>query len=243
MLTFKNIDFPNYKNSLNYKDSIFLIGSCFAENINASLIRDHFKTLANPFGICFNPKSIATILNRVLDKNYYNESDFFFHDNYYWCFEHHGVHAQINLNENIISALQKKGYTHPTPIQLQAIPHILEGKDFLGIAQTGTGKTGAFALPIIHNLSENHQKNSPNQISALILTPTRELATQIADNIKVYGKNSHLTCATVFGGVSEVHQIKSLRSGVDILIATPGRLLDLTKQKYVDYSKLKILVP
>jgi ATP-dependent RNA helicase RhlE len=148
----------------------------------------------------------------------------------------------LNLNENIISALQKKGYTHPTPIQLQAIPHILEGKDFLGIAQTGTGKTGAFALPIIHNLSENHQKNSPNQISALILTPTRELATQIADNIKVYGKNSHLTCATVFGGVSEVHQIKSLRSGVDILIATPGRLLDLTKQKYVDYSKLKILV-
>lgn len=148
----------------------------------------------------------------------------------------------LNLNENIISALQKKGYTHPTPIQLQAIPHIIEGKDFLGIAQTGTGKTGAFALPIIHNLSENHQKNSPNQISALILTPTRELATQIADNIKVYGKNSHLTCATVFGGVSEVHQIKSLRSGVDILIATPGRLLDLTKQKYVDYSKLKILV-
>ena len=148
----------------------------------------------------------------------------------------------LNLNENIISALQKKGYTHPTPIQLQAIPHILAGKDFLGIAQTGTGKTGAFALPIIHNLSENHQKNSPNQISALILTPTRELATQIADNIKVYGKNSHLTCATVFGGVSEVHQIKSLRSGVDILIATPGRLLDLTKQKYVDYSKLKILV-
>jgi ATP-dependent RNA helicase RhlE len=148
----------------------------------------------------------------------------------------------LNLNENIISALQKKGYTHPTPIQLQAIPHILAGKDFLGIAQTGTGKTGAFALPIIHNLSENHQKNSPNQISVLILTPTRELATQIADNIKVYGKNSHLTCATVFGGVSEVHQIKSLRSGVDILIATPGRLLDLTKQKYVDYSKLKILV-
>jgi len=148
----------------------------------------------------------------------------------------------LKLNENIISALQKKGYTHPTPIQLQAIPHIIEGKDFLGIAQTGTGKTGAFALPIIHNLSENHQKNSPNQISALILTPTRELATQIADNIKVYGKNSHLTCATVFGGVSEVHQIKSLRSGVDILIATPGRLLDLTKQKYVDYSKLKILV-
>lgn len=148
----------------------------------------------------------------------------------------------LKLNENIISALQKKGYNHPTPIQLQAIPHIIEGKDFLGIAQTGTGKTGAFALPIIHNLSENHQKNSPNQISALILTPTRELATQIADNIKVYGKNSHLTCATVFGGVSEVHQIKSLRSGVDILIATPGRLLDLTKQKYVDYSKLKILV-
>jgi len=148
----------------------------------------------------------------------------------------------LKLNENIISALEKKGYTHPTPIQLQAIPHILEGKDFLGIAQTGTGKTGAFALPIIHNLSENHQKNSPNQISVLILTPTRELATQIADNIKVYGKNSHITCATVFGGVSEVHQIKSLRSGVDILIATPGRLLDLTKQKYVDYSKLKILV-
>lgn len=104
MLTFKNIDFPNFKNSLNYKDSLFLIGSCFAENINASLIADHFKTFANPFGICFNPKSIATILHRVLDKNYYNESDFFFHDNYYWCFEHHGVHAQISLNNYIKSS-------------------------------------------------------------------------------------------------------------------------------------------
>jgi hypothetical protein len=112
MLTFKNIDFPNYKNSLNYKDSLFLIGSCFAENINASLISDHFKTFANPFGICFNPKSIATILHRVLDKDYYNESDFFFHDNYYWCFEHHGLHAQINLNDYIKSSNETIDFAH-----------------------------------------------------------------------------------------------------------------------------------
>jgi hypothetical protein len=112
MINFKNIDFPNFKNSLNYKDSIFLIGSCFAENIHKSLISDNFNSYSNPFGVCFNPKSITTVLNRVLDKNYYNQSDFFFYDNYYWCYEHHGLCAQININDYIKSSNEIIDFTY-----------------------------------------------------------------------------------------------------------------------------------
>ena len=150
--------------------------------------------------------------------------------------------SDLNLNPKILAALEAKGYTTPTPIQGKAIPHILQKKDFLGIAQTGTGKTAAFSLPIIHNLSENEVKVKPNSIRCLILTPTRELASQIADNIELYGKNLNLKHAVIFGGVSEKPQISSLHKGLDIVIATPGRLLDLITQGHVKFSQLEIFV-
>lgn len=148
----------------------------------------------------------------------------------------------LNLNPKILSALEKKGYTIPTPIQAGAIPHILEKKDFLGIAQTGTGKTAAFALPIIQNLSASETPVRPNHVRCLILTPTRELASQIAENIELYGVHSHLKHAVIFGGVGENPQIKNLQKGMDIVIATPGRLLDLMNQGHVRFMDLEIFV-
>jgi ATP-dependent RNA helicase RhlE len=148
---------------------------------------------------------------------------------------------KLNLNPLIIKSLEKKGYTTPTPIQEQSIPHLLEGKDLLGIAQTGTGKTAAFSLPLLDKLSKETKTNN-HQIKALILSPTRELAVQIADNIKLYGEGLKLKHAVIFGGVNEFHQIKALKSGIDIVIATPGRLLDLTNQGYVDYSHIEFFV-
>ena len=148
----------------------------------------------------------------------------------------------LNLNEKILSALEQKGYTNPTPIQLQAIPHILEGKDLLGIAQTGTGKTAAFSLPILDNLSKSEAIARGGSIRCLILTPTRELATQIADNIELYGKELALKYAVIFGGVSEKPQIQALARGVDIVIGTPGRLLDLMNQGYIRCLRLEIFV-
>lgn len=148
----------------------------------------------------------------------------------------------LNLNLKILKALEAKGYITPTPIQGKAIPHILQKKDFLGIAQTGTGKTAAFSLPIIHNLSENEVKVKPNAIRCLILTPTRELASQIAENIELYGKNLNLNHAVIFGGVSEKPQISNLNKGLDIVIATPGRLLDLITQGHVKFSQIEIFV-
>ncbi len=148
----------------------------------------------------------------------------------------------LQLNEKILNALEKKGYNDPTPIQLQAIPHVLEGKDLLGIAQTGTGKTAAFSLPILHNLAKGNISVKSGGVRVLILTPTRELASQIADNIEVYGKELGLKYAVIFGGVSENPQIKAVQGGVDILIATPGRLLDLTNQGYIRYMQLEVLV-
>lgn len=149
---------------------------------------------------------------------------------------------KLNLNEKIVSELEKKGYTQPTPIQEQAIPHVLEGKDLLGIAQTGTGKTAAFALPIIDRLTKNHINVRTNNVRCLILTPTRELASQIADNIEVYGAQFKLKHAVIFGGVNEKAQIKNLAQGMDILIATPGRLLDLMGQGYLQFTQLEIFV-
>ncbi len=149
---------------------------------------------------------------------------------------------KLNLNPTIIAALEKKGYSTPTPIQEQAIPHLLEGKDLLGIAQTGTGKTAAFALPIIDRLAKNPHSVKANQIRALILTPTRELATQIGDNIKLYGHGLHLKHAVIFGGVNEFHQIEALKKGLDIVVATPGRLLDLMSQGHVRFSQIEIFV-
>jgi ATP-dependent RNA helicase RhlE len=148
----------------------------------------------------------------------------------------------LNLNEKILNALESKGYTIPTPIQLQAIPLVLEGRDLFGIAQTGTGKTAAFSLPILHNLAKNPVSVKSGGVRVLILTPTRELASQIAENIELYGKELGLKYAVIFGGVSERPQITTIQRGVDILIATPGRLLDLTSQGHIRYMQLEVLV-
>jgi ATP-dependent RNA helicase RhlE len=145
---------------------------------------------------------------------------------------------QFKLDDPILRALSEKGYTVPTSIQLEAIPHILSGRDVLASAQTGTGKTAAFCLPILQNLSVK----SNNAIKALILVPTRELAIQVADNLKYYSKYLSVTNTVIFGGVSQVPQVKSLQKGVDILVATPGRLLDLMQQRLVDLSSLQMLV-
>ena len=148
----------------------------------------------------------------------------------------------LNLSTQILSALIKKGYTTPTPIQLQSIPHLLEGKDLLGIAQTGTGKTAAFALPILDNLFKSGKSVQPNNVRALILTPTRELASQIVDNIKLYGHDLGLRSAVIFGGVNMNNQIRNTKQGFDILVATPGRLLDLINQGHLKFSQLEIFV-
>lgn len=143
----------------------------------------------------------------------------------------------------IQQALDSKGYTTPTPIQQQAIPILLEGKDLLGVAQTGTGKTAAFAIPIIQQLfNSSNTKKRPKRIKALIVTPTRELAIQIADNFTEYSKNTHLKNTVIFGGVKQSSQVGQLKQGVDILIATPGRLLDLLNQKLLSLRYIEHFV-
>jgi ATP-dependent RNA helicase RhlE len=149
---------------------------------------------------------------------------------------------KFNLSPTILHSLEKKGYKMPTPIQSQAIPHLLAGRDLLGIAQTGTGKTAAFSLPILDILFKNKKTVKAGNVRALILTPTRELASQIADNIDIYGRELHLKYSVIFGGVNENSQIRSMARGVDILVATPGRLLDLMGQGYVKFSDLEIFV-
>ena len=149
----------------------------------------------------------------------------------------------LNLIEPLLRALKTEGYSKPTPIQAQAIPILLERKDLLGCAQTGTGKTAAFALPILHLLHQDELfVKGPVGIKALILTPTRELAIQIGDSFTAYGKHLRLSHTVIFGGVSQHTQVKALRDGVDILIATPGRLLDLMDQRFVKLQHLKMLV-
>lgn len=149
----------------------------------------------------------------------------------------------LSLSNSIQRAVHEEGYTSPTPIQEKAIPHILAGKDLVGCAQTGTGKTAAFAIPIIHNLhrivgSSKKQK----EIRCLVVTPTRELAVQIGESFDTYGKYTNLRQLTIFGGVSQVPQVDQLKKGIDILIATPGRLLDLHKQGFIDFDHLHYLV-
>ena len=149
----------------------------------------------------------------------------------------------LNLLQNIQHALTDEGYTNPTPIQEQAIPIILEGNDIVGCAQTGTGKTAAFAIPILHNLHRivgSAQKRK--QIRALIVTPTRELAIQIGESFDTYGRYTNIRQLTIFGGVSQVPQVDQLKKGVDVLIVTPGRLLDLHKQGFIDLDHLHTLV-
>lgn len=150
---------------------------------------------------------------------------------------------ELKIIEPILTALKTKEYDDPTPIQIAAIPVLLEGKDILGSAQTGTGKTAAFAIPILQNLLIKRQKEKSNRaIEALVLAPTRELALQIHDNFKEYGKNINLKTTVIFGGVNQSKQIRVLNQGVDILIATPGRLLDLIQQKKLSLSKVSFLV-
>ncbi|UOF00212.1 DEAD/DEAH box helicase [Bdellovibrio reynosensis] len=139
-------------------------------------------------------------------------------------------------------ALKEAGYEHPTPIQLAAMPIVLEGKDLLGIAQTGTGKTAAFSLPILQNLSKHRTRPESKCPRALILTPTRELAIQIHENIEAYGKHLNLKHAVIFGGVGQNPQVRALQAGVDILVATPGRLIDLFQQKFLRLDKVEIFV-
>jgi len=149
----------------------------------------------------------------------------------------------LNLIEPILKALETEGYTTPTPIQEQGIPVVLEGKDLLGCAQTGTGKTAAFAIPILQNLyNQKHEEKGAWNIKALILTPTRELAIQIDESFAAYGKHTGLKHLVVFGGVSQFHQTNALRKGVDILIATPGRLLDLVEQRFISLQHIKMFV-
>ena len=150
---------------------------------------------------------------------------------------------KLELIDPILKALDAEGYTTPTPIQAQSIPLILEKRDLLGCAQTGTGKTAAFAIPILQILFEQkREEHGPRNIKVLILTPTRELAIQIDESFAAYGKYTGLSHTVIFGGVSQLNQTNILRRGVDILVATPGRLLDLISQGFIDLKHLKIFV-
>ncbi|MFN3168159.1 MAG: DEAD/DEAH box helicase [Phycisphaeraceae bacterium] len=150
---------------------------------------------------------------------------------------------QFNLCAPIVRAVADQGYDTPSPIQAQAIPAVLDGRDVLGCAQTGTGKTAAFALPILHNLFADHRDAKPTKKPrCLVLAPTRELAGQIAEGFQAYGKHLPVRGAVLFGGVNQNPQVKKLRTGVDVLIATPGRLLDLMNQGFVDLSRIEVLV-
>src|SRR5256886_5777367 len=161
----------------------------------------------------------------------------------------------LHLSPQMLQAVRDAGYTEPTPIQIAAIPLILAGHDVIGIAQTGTGKTAAFVLPILMKLAEsrqtvarhgeltaNPQKHNVRRLRALVLAPTRELVVQIDENVRAYGKHVPLRIATVFGGVSERPQIEALRSGVDLVVATPGRLIDLMEQRAANLSGVEFVV-
>ena len=150
--------------------------------------------------------------------------------------------ASLGLSDHLLQALADAGYTAPTPIQSRAIPPLLEGRDLMGLAQTGTGKTAAFALPILHRLAADRRAAMPRSARALVLAPTRELATQIEKSFADYGRHLRLTRALVFGGVSQGRQVEALRRGVDIMVAAPGRLLDLIQQGHADLSGTEILV-
>jgi ATP-dependent RNA helicase RhlE len=153
------------------------------------------------------------------------------------------VFEDLGIMPAILEALKGEGYINPTPIQEKAIPILIKGKDLQGCAQTGTGKTAAFAIPILQRLSQNPlQKNGPKPIRTLILTPTRELAIQIGESFSSYGKNVNINHTVIFGGVSQGAQVDAIRRGVDIVIATPGRLIDLNNQGLVALNKIEIFV-
>ncbi len=153
--------------------------------------------------------------------------------------------SELGLADPIRRALNARNHATPTPIQAQAIPQLLAGKDVLGIAQTGTGKTGAFVLPILHRLSRQHTRNGPNGARgprALVLAPTRELAIQIGEDVRAYGKYLYLRHTVIFGGVNQTRQVNALKRGVDIVVATPGRLLDLMNQRCLRLDTVECLV-
>ena len=150
--------------------------------------------------------------------------------------------TELGLSADILRAVSERGYSAPTPIQIKAIPLVLQGLDILAGAQTGTGKTAGFTLPMLQILSANSIKKSSRPIRALVLTPTRELAAQVAESVKTYSKYLSIRSTVIFGGVKINPQIATLRSGIDILVATPGRLLDHAHQKTLDLSQVEILV-
>ncbi|MDX1654559.1 MAG: DEAD/DEAH box helicase, partial [Candidatus Competibacteraceae bacterium] len=148
--------------------------------------------------------------------------------------------AALGLSQDLVRAIADQGYTQPTPIQSRAIPAVLAGRDLLAAAQTGTGKTAAFTLPLLQRLSQNRPPRGP--VRALVLTPTRELAAQVGESVRDYGRHLPLRSTVIFGGVGINPQIDTLRRGVDILVATPGRLLDHAGQKTVDLSRVEVLI-
>ena len=152
------------------------------------------------------------------------------------------IFEDLKLEDPILKAIEKQGYTNPTPIQEQAIPILLNGHDLLGVAQTGTGKTAAFGIPILNHLLKENNTGGKRKIKALVVTPTRELAIQIAESFTAYGQFTNLRNTVIFGGVKQSKQVASLQQGVDILVATPGRLLDLMNQGYISFSNLKYVV-
>ncbi|NMO14781.1 DEAD/DEAH box helicase [Pyxidicoccus fallax] len=149
---------------------------------------------------------------------------------------------ELQLHDSLLRAVKAEGYTTPTPIQTKAIPHALLGKDVLGVAQTGTGKTAAFALPILQRLSAKAPANGARPVRCLVLTPTRELAGQVGESFATYGKHLPLRHAVIFGGVGQTPQVETLKRGVDVLVATPGRLLDLMEQGFVSLRSLEVFV-
>ena len=150
----------------------------------------------------------------------------------------------LGIIEPILKALSNEGYTHPTPIQAKSLPILLQHKDLLGCAQTGTGKTAAFAIPILQQIYKNKasQKGGGRKIKALIVTPTRELAIQIGESFTTYGKYTGIRNTVIFGGVKQGKQTNALRQGIDILVATPGRLLDLMNQGYISLRDIEYAV-
>jgi len=150
--------------------------------------------------------------------------------------------ADLKLAEPLLRALNEEGYTTPTPIQAGSIPHLLQGRDLLGLAQTGTGKTAAFALPILHHLLTHKRPAPPKGARVLVLAPTRELASQIDESFVAYARHMRLSHAVIFGGVGQGRQVEAMRRGVDVLVAAPGRLLDLMGQGHIDLSTLEVLV-
>ena len=150
--------------------------------------------------------------------------------------------SNFGLGREILRAIEKAGYVRPTPVQAAAIPKVMQGSDLIAIAQTGTGKTAAFVLPMLHRVSLSNQQGNPRGLKALILAPTRELAVQIMENIRAYGNGLPIRVAAIFGGVEEEAQIKALNKGVDMIVATPGRLIDLLGRRKVDFNLLEVLV-